>query len=138
MINLINVIYVVEDFVRIATWKDTLVHTLVIILPVCDKGFIDSSSSQKHIKRHTGDKPYKCDICGKECSMSCSLQTHIRTQTGINLINVIYSVCGKEFSMNFSLQRHIRTHTGDNLINVMYVAMYLCSVNKEFLDYIIM
>jgi transcription elongation factor Elf1 len=51
----------------------------VIIL--CDQGFIDSSSSQKHIKRHTGDKPYKCDICGKEFSMSCSLQTHIRTRT---------------------------------------------------------
>jgi hypothetical protein len=50
-------------------------------------------------------------------------------------------VCGKEFSMNFSLQRHIRTHTGDNLINVMYVAIFyffLCSVNKEFLDHIIM
>jgi uncharacterized Zn-finger protein len=124
--------------VRIATWKDTLEHTLVIIL--CDKGFIVSNSSQKHTRRHTGDKPYKCDIYDKEFSTSCtcSLQTHIRTHTGINLINVIYSVCGKEFSMNFSLQRHIRTHTGDNLINVMYVAMYLCSVNKEFLDYIIM
>jgi hypothetical protein len=45
----------VQDFVRIGTWKDTLEHT-------GDKGFIASSSSQKHIRRHTGDKPYKCDI----------------------------------------------------------------------------
>jgi KRAB domain-containing zinc finger protein len=75
-----NVIYVVEGFVRIGTLKDTFEHTLVIIL--CDKGFIASSSSQKHIRRHTGDKPYKCNICSKGFSMSCSLQTHIRTHTG--------------------------------------------------------
>ena len=36
--------YMVEDFVRIGTWKDTLEHTLVIIL--CDKGFIASSISK--------------------------------------------------------------------------------------------
>jgi hypothetical protein len=28
----------------------------------------------------------------------------------INLINVIYIVCGKELSMSCSLQTHIRTH----------------------------
>ena len=35
----------------------------------------------------------------------------------INLINVIY---GKEFSTSCSLQTHIRTHTGINLINEIY------------------
>jgi hypothetical protein len=44
VINLMNVIYVVEDFVGIGTLKDTLEHTLVIIL--CDKGFIASSISK--------------------------------------------------------------------------------------------
>ena len=78
----------------------------MIILPVCDEGFIDSSSSQKHIKRHTGDKPYKCNICSKECSMSCSLQTHIRADT--------CDICGRGFRANWYMERHIRTHTGDN------------------------
>ena len=49
----------VEDFVQILTWKDTLEHTGDN--PMWSR-IIDSSSSQKHIKRHTGDKPYKSDI----------------------------------------------------------------------------
>jgi KRAB domain-containing zinc finger protein len=39
---------------------------------------------QRHIKKHTGDQPYKCDICGKRFSVNCNLQKHmhIRTHTG--------------------------------------------------------
>jgi hypothetical protein len=59
VINLISAIYVVKDLVGIGTWRDTLEHTVVIIQ--CDKAFIVNSSSQKHIRTHTGDKSYKCD-----------------------------------------------------------------------------
>ena len=56
VINLKCDIYVVKDLVGIGTWRDTLEHTVVIIQ--CDKAFIVNSSSQKHIRTHTGDK---CD-----------------------------------------------------------------------------
>jgi uncharacterized Zn-finger protein len=50
---------------------------------------------------HTGDQPYKCDICGKGFSENGNLQNHISIHTG----DAPYTcdICGKRFSRNHSL-----------------------------------
>jgi KRAB domain-containing zinc finger protein len=44
---------------------------------VCGKAFSENGNLQMHNKTHTGDKPYKCDICSKLFSKNDILQTHI-------------------------------------------------------------
>jgi len=76
VINLINVIYVVKDLVRILIYRNTLEHIQVINLinviyvVNCLVRIIAYRNTLEHIQ------PYYCDVCGKGFSGNSHLQTH--------------------------------------------------------------
>ncbi|XP_026834740.1 zinc finger protein 345 isoform X2 [Drosophila erecta] len=77
--------------------------------PHCGLSF-PVSSLTIHIRRHTGDNPYKCDQCEKAFPRSQDLSLHMRRHTGERPSEC--KICSKKFISQNKLARHMRLHTG--------------------------
>ena len=45
---------------------------------ICGKGCPSQSHLARHMRMHTGEKPFKCDYCDQRCTQKSSLKAHIR------------------------------------------------------------
>lgn len=74
----------------------------------CGKRFSRSDELTRHLRIHTGQKPFQCHICLRCFSRSDHLTTHIRTHTGEKPFAC--EKCGRRFARSDERKRHKKVH----------------------------
>ena len=74
----------------------------------CGKRFSRSDELTRHLRIHTGQKPFQCHICLRCFSRSDHLTTHIRTHTGEKPFAC--DTCGRRFTRSDERKRHKKVH----------------------------
>ncbi|NXS80196.1 EGR4 protein, partial [Erpornis zantholeuca] len=85
-------------------------HEKAFACPVenCIRSFARSDELNRHLRIHTGHKPFQCRICLRNFSRSDHLTTHIRTHTGEKPFSC--DTCGRRFARSDEKKRHSKVH----------------------------